>query len=494
MYKLKLSKKRLEKLIGSYRAYRPIPHDFTEFCALVTVISGEGFVPFQLYEYQKEIYKTFQAHKNTLLMKPRQAGVSEEAALIGVHSALLNPAYSAVYFSHDRDATTDLARRCRMILNSLTEYTETETDNIFEIKLKNGGRLYFKGASPEGATGLRSLHHIFIDEAAVIDQEADIAGGVRKLLSKAAPAQLMVGDKAKKMIISTPRGMSGYFYDMAVRNNPKEYQLFDIIEKIQSGKIKPYQQWTDLQGWGKIAFNYMAHPEYSKRANFLQEYADENGLSMDDAQQEMNLSFTSSAEAIFNPFLIRSVAIGNFTKEVDNLARYYIGVDTSGDGRDYFVAVVIKHDLRDDKYYFTDMYRKRKATKESHILKISELIAKYRPQTIGIEVTGNAGGLYLEDLKMRHLDTVFKEIQTTGKSKPFMIERLSYAMEKGLFIIPDDPTVVEEFNSFQRMGSKMEAIIGKTDDIVMALAFAITISDMYQKKTIDLSGINLIAS
>lgn len=492
MYKTKLNKKRLKKILGSFKIYKRIPNNFFDFCSLIKVIGGDGYIPFDLYPFQKRIYKHFKKHHTTQIIKSRQMGASEEALLIACYSAIKNPAYSAVFFSVNQKATTDLAHRFRTILESITDYTETETDNVFEIKLKKGGKIYLRGASPNGAVGLKAIHLIVIDEAAVIDQEAQKTGGVKLLIQNTAPTQLTVGNKAKTLIISTPRGRSGYFYERAVRNNPKDFQLHDIVEGIRSGKINPYQEWTDKNGTGKIAFNYMAHPIFSQNTNFLEDYAKANDLTMDEVQQELNLSFESSAEAVFNPFMVQAVATGEFTTEIDDLARYYIGVDTSGDGNDYFVASVIKHNLRDDKYYFVDMYRRRKATKESHILRISELIEKYRPQVIGIEVTGNAGGLYLEDLKNRHLDTVFKEIQTTGKSKPFMIERLSYAMEKGILIIPDEPVVIEEFNSFQQRDGKMNAVIGKTDDIVMSLAFAITISGLYQKQVVDLSGVSLM--
>lgn len=491
MYKRQLGRKRLSKILGELKVYKKIPDSFHEFCGLVKVVSGAKIVPFIPYEYQSNIFKAFQTHHSLHITKVRQMGVSELALLIACYYALRNPTYSAIFFSYNRDATNSLAYRFRTILDSLTEYTTTTTDNLKSIKLINKASIKFAASTPSGGVGER-LHHIFLDEAGPIDSEADANGGVEKLLGSTNPAQLTVGSLARTMLMSTPRGRSGYFYNKGIADNPKGYDLLSICEKMRREEIAPYQQWTDKGGWAKIVLHWRSHPIYGLNDNFVSDYAKKTGLPDDIVQQEVNLSFNSSAEAVFHPFLVESSCTGSFESEKDNLARYYIGVDTSGDGKDYFVAVVLKHDLRSDKYFVIDMYRKRNATKESHIVKVSELVEKYRPHTVGIEVTGNAGGLYLEDLQKMYLGTIFKEIKTTSKSKPLMVERLSYALERELLTLPDKEVVRNEFLSFQRFGTKMSAPPGKHDDIVMAIAFAVTISPLYQSSNIDLSQVNMI--
>ena len=56
-----------------------------------------------------------------------------------------------------------------------------------------------------------------------------------------------------------------------------------------------------------------------------------------------------------------------------------------------------------------------------------------------------------------------------------MINRLSLLLEKELITYPNDKVIIEEFLSFRQNGVKLEAIAGKHDDIIMSLAFAVTV-------------------
>ena len=78
-------------------------------------------------------------------------------------------------------------------------------------------------------------------------------------------------------------------------------------------------------------------------------------------------------------------------------------------------------------------------------------------------------------LSSQHLNVEFEAIKTTGSSKPKMINRLSLAWEKGSNAYPDDKIIIEEFLSFRQNGIKLEAIAGKHDDVIMSLAFAVTV-------------------
>jgi hypothetical protein len=66
-------------------------------------------------------------------------------------------------------------------------------------------------------------------------------------------------------------------------------------------------------------------------------------------------------------------------------------------------------------------------------------------------------------------------VKTTAASKPMMINRILLALEKELLILPKDKIVIEEFLSFRQSDGKLQAISGKHDDIIMSLAFALTV-------------------
>jgi phage terminase large subunit-like protein len=137
------------------------------------------------------------------------------------------------------------------------------------------------------------------------------------------------------------------------------------------------------------------------------------------------------------------------------------------------VALLLKH--YQEKYYLIDMYRKRKQSSELNIFNVSELINKYNPVKIGIEVNG-AGLLYFDRLTALHPDKTIEAIKTTAQSKPVMITRLILALEQNILIMPKDKIIIDEFLSFRNNGGTLSAISGKHDDIILALSFALAVS------------------
>jgi hypothetical protein len=121
------------------------------------------------------------------------------------------------------------------------------------------------------------------------------------------------------------------------------------------------------------------------------------------------------------------------------------------------------------------MYRKRKQTNDYHIYQLTELIQKYNPVAVGIEV--NSGGqIYFEQLTKSNINTNIEPVKTTAVSKPVFINRLLLILEKTQLIIPNDRVVIEEFLSFRNTDGKLQAIAGRHDDIIMSLAFALSIT------------------
>ena len=121
------------------------------------------------------------------------------------------------------------------------------------------------------------------------------------------------------------------------------------------------------------------------------------------------------------------------------------------------------------------LYRDRKKTHEFNIFKISELIDRYNPVAIGVEING-AGAIYCEKLTNAHPDKEIIPIVTTEISKHIMINRLQLFMEGGKLIYPNGARITEEFLSFKQVGKKLEAAAGKHDDIIMSLAMGLTVA------------------
>ena len=444
---------------------KPIPDTWVEFARLCQIRSGDRLVYFDPYHYQIKLVELLQDH-SCIVTKSRQLGITETISNWMLWNAAINPAYLAVILSKSQADTSNIAKRLRRTIDGLSDYIELKTNSVLDIELKSGGRILFRNSSPNGVRGLESVSAILYDEASFVD-------GIDEIYTASVPSTTMVGDKARLIILSTPNGKQGFYWDKLAGNND-DRNLEKVCEQVRDGSINPLQYWIDEAGWGKFIIHWKAHPIHGKNPNYLQDIQRKYQLSEAKVRQEYDLSFLDSDVSVFSAELVRSNADGYSETQADKQSNYYLGIDTSTLGNDYTVAVVLKQ--VDNCFYLVDMYRKRKMSSDYNIYHVGELINKFKPEKIAIEVTGGTGQIYLEQLSSEHQGFKFEAIKTTGDSKPAMVERLLLALEKSCFKYPESHPLIEELLNFRRQGKKLEAVTGKHDDLVMACCFAIAIS------------------
>lgn len=460
-----LNPKYSKKYLKQSNNKKPLPDTWSEFAPLTKIRSGSGIVPFNFYSYQKTLVEQIENHSTTVITKSRQLGLTELILNYFLFHACKNPGYLAVVFSKCQADTSNLAKRVRRQLESLIDYAEPETNSVTDIQILNGGRILFRNSTPNGSRGLESVSHILFDEASFVDD-------IEEIYKSAIPCTTAVGKDAKIIILSTPNGQSGWYWDKLTNNNG-DRDILQICEDIKTEKIAPTQYWTDENGWLKFITHWLAHPKYSQeKETYLKQIQQQFELPMEVVEQEYNLSFTSSATNVFDVATVKNAAMGSY-REFEEDAIYYMGLDSSSlasANGDYTVLAVLQE--IDNVYHFVKMYRRRNQSSQIYMYQASELIEQYDPIKVAIETNGG-GQLFLDSLQAQNTSIQFQAIKTTSVSKPLMIRKLNYALEKGLLILPDDRVVIEEFLSFRQNGQKMEAQSGKNDDIVMSLAFAV---------------------
>ena len=143
--------------------------------------------------------------------------------------------------------------------------------------------------------------------------------------------------------------------------------------------------------------------------------------------------------------------------------------------------------MKDGKYSLVHLYRKRQQTSDYHQYQISEIIERYKPTKVAIEVTGGVGQIYLEQLSRQHPNVAFESIRTTGDSKQAMIYNLLLELEKEAIIYPANSPLIEELLSFRKNGKKLEASQGKHDDCILSACFALIISPFNKQENIGLN-------
>lgn len=458
----------------SNNALKPVPDNWESFVKLCTIRSGGSMVQFNPYYYQKVISDLMDEFNNIVCVKSRQLGITQIILSKFLHRASLNPAYSGMAFMRNGDDASAISRRARQMLVGLNDYVVPDSDNVGYLKLKALGEIYFKNSSREGSRSYDSILDFLFDEAAFSEN-------IQQIYAASSPSGALSGDKITKMIISTPSAKSGWYWDKLNENNDG-VNIEQLCIDVADGKIYkdiPGLYWfVDKAGTVKLIVHWKAHPIYCQNSNYLQYRLEQDGTDIETVLREYDLRFIDSAVSIFSAELIRKNAIGVYENARDEGAEYYAGLDTSTVGNDYTVLVILKY--QNGKYSVVALYRKRQQTSDYHIYQISDLINKFKPQKVGIEVTGGVGQIYLEQLSRQHKSIKFEAIRTTGDSKPTMITSLVLALEKENLNYPGDCCLVDEMLSFRRQGKKLEASAGKHDDTVMALCFALNVAENYE--------------
>ena len=447
-----------------------VPKRWEDFARMVSVRSAGNIVKFNPYNYQVNLVNLM-LERSVVVAKSRQLGISETITCFMLWRACLNPGYLGVVFSKTQVDTGLLARRMKRMINSLG--LKTTTENLGDIEIEGCGRILFKNSNPDSARGIESVVDCFFDEFAFVEDAKFIYDAV-------APAQQMLGDKARVFIVSTPNRKTNFYWDLLSGNN-HEKDVESICKLISEGCEKPFQYWIDSSGWGKIIIHWKEHPLYGKNPNFLNDVHEKQKLDWETIKQEYDLNFEESAENVFCAELVRINAVGK-NADYDEDGVYYCGLDCSTFGIDYTVFTVLKFTNR--KYSLVHLYRKRQETSDYHQYQISQIIERYKPTKVGIETTGGVGQVYLEQLNRQHRNISFEAVKTTGDTKPAMISNLLLALEKQEIEYPFNSPLIDELLSFRKNGKKLEAPSGKHDDIIMSVSFALSISPFNKGKSI----------
>jgi hypothetical protein len=465
---------RLKTMGGRKPMGRSLPTNWPDFARLCDIRSGAGVVKFDPYHYQRQVIESIEQSKTSIVAKGRQLGLTESVSNYFLWKACTKPGYLAVIFSRTQSDTSNIAKRLRRMVESLSEYVTPVTDSLTDLELSSGGRILFRNSTAFGSRGLESVSDILFDEASFIDE-------IEEIFKSAIPTTSMLGDKARIVILSTPNGQAGWYFDRLNSNNGA-IDLLQLCEDVRTSKADPVQIWQDGKGWNKVLIHWKAHPIYGAQDDYLERVVESTGLPEADVRQEYDLSFTDSEEGVFSPLLVRSAAVlESLEKAHVETCSYFMGIDPAGQGDDYTVGIIIKWDREKQEYSMVDMYRKRKQSTDYDVFQLAELIDKYQPLAIGVE-TNSIGAIYLEQLRQALPSARLKPITTTQDSKLLSAGRINLLLEKNKLLIPKNSPLIEELLSYKRYGKRLEAMAGKHDDCVLALGFALEFSPFLFKK------------
>ena len=442
----------------------------------------KGSMKFHMYEYQRNLVKTYHDNRFAIAMLPRQTGKTTCAAAYLIWYAMFVPDSQILIAAHKFTGAQDIMNRVRFVYENLPDFLRAGaySYNRNTLEFDNGSRIKATTTTENTGRGM-SLSVIYCDEFAFVQPPSKAS----EFWTSLAPT-LSTGGKC--IITSTP--------------NSDEDQ-FALIWKEANKRLDEYgnEQPVGKNGFAAFRASWHEHPERTDK------WAKEERARIGEERfrREHDCEFL-----IFDETLITATKLADLQgedpverhghvrwyKQVEKNKAYVVSLDPSlGTGGDYGAIQVYElpnmSQVAEWQHNSTPIQGQIRLLKQI-IEKLSEdLIAKgvSNPEiyySIENNTIGEAGlvaisdigeenipGQFLsETIKKGHVRRFRKGYNTTHNSKMSACAKLKQMLENDTMNIKSK-NLVSELKNFVASGNSFKAKPGEHDDLVMSTLLAV---------------------
>lgn len=440
----------------------------------------EGFVPFEMYPFQKKMVKTFHKNRFSICKIPRQSGKSTTVCSYILWFALFNPTVNCAILANKGALARDLLAKIHMSYEALPDWMQMGVKewNKGSIILENDSRIVAAATSSSAVRG-GSYNLVFLDEFAFVPFN------LAEEFFRSVYPTITSGKNTKVMVVSTPNGMN-HFYKMWVDAEEKRsnYVAIDVA-------------WNEIPGRG---------------VRFKEETI--KNTSEEQWRQEFECEFLGSSNTLINTNTLRNLAYVTPEYSKDGLRIYeqpepsnvyMIVVDVArGVGLDYSAFVVV--DVSEMPFKVVCTYKSNEITPMMFPTIIAKMGTAYNEAYIIVEI--NDIGQQVADILNNEIEyenllsSAWKGragqvvgggfsaksdlgIRTTAQVKRLGCSNLKSLIEENKFIIQDFD-IINELSTFVARKGSYEAEEGNHDDLAMCLViFAWLSGQAYFKELTD---------
>ena len=299
-------------------------------------------MPFKLYPFQKDILKGYITHRKNIIVKGRQLGVSTVSAAYIAWYVLFHRDKNVLIVATKQETAKNMIRIVKNIFKYIPKWIkdlagEMPVDNRNSIEFTNGSKVKAITTSADAGRS-EAVSLLVVDEAAHIEAFNEIWTGISPTISTGGSVVLM----------SSPKGTGNTFYDL-FEGAKAGSNGFNCNFGTYTNPNDPNETYTDR-------FMWWVHPEHDL-AWFQAETQDK---SPRDIAQEFLCAFNSSGDTFIyheditklERQVVTPKEIYQFDRNVwfwerpTSAGTYLIGCDVSrGDAADYSAFHVIRIDV-----------------------------------------------------------------------------------------------------------------------------------------------------
>tara|TARA_B100001173_G_scaffold303404_1_gene306148 strand:+ start:3255 stop:4898 length:1644 start_codon:yes stop_codon:yes gene_type:complete len=424
----------------------------------------EGLVPFEMYDFQKEMVGTFHSNRFTICKLPRQSGKSTTIIAYLLHYVLFNPSVNVAILANKAATARDLLGRLQLAYEHLPKWLQqgVMSWNKGSLELENGSKILASSTSASAVRG-GSYNIIFLDEFAYVPSNV-----AEQFFSSVYPT-ISSGKTTKVMIVSTPHGMNMF------------YKLWVDAEQERNSYVPIEVHWSEVPG---------------RDAKWKEETI--KNTSESQFNTEFECEFLGSIDTLITPAKLKTLTYREPIKSNAGLDvhvppedkhTYMVVADVSrGTANDYSAFVVF--DVSQVPYRIVAKFRDNEIKPLLFPQKIYEIARAYNHAFVLIEVNdigeqvANAMQFDLEydNLVMASMRGRAGQVmgggfsggraqlgvRTTKAVKKIGCSNLKQLIEDNKLIVEDYETI-NELSTFIVKGQSFEADDGCNDDLVACL-------------------------
>ncbi len=451
-------------------------------CNYIQIISlDEGLVPFNMYDFQKDILTDFHNHRFNIAKLPRQTGKSTTVVAYLLYYAIFYDSVNIGILANKASTARELLGRLQLAYENLPKWMQHGilVWNKGNVELENGSKILAASTSASAVRGM-SFNILFLDEFAFVPNHV-----AEQFFASVYPT-ITSGKSTKVIIISTPNGMNHF------------YKMWEDARRGKNDYITNEVHWSQVPG---------------RDAKWKEETI--KNTSPRQFAQEFECDFLGSADTLISPAKLQTIPFTDPIKSNAGLDiyqraekdhEYIITVDVArGIGGDYSAFIVF--DITSVPYQIVAKYRNNEIKPVLFPSVIFQVAKEYKNPYILVEVNdiGDSIAATLNyDLEYPNVlmcamrgragqvvGQGFSGNKTQlGVKMSITVKKIGCANLKA--IIEEDKLLFNDFQIFQELTTFVqkkqawEADEGYHDDLVMCMVlFAWLVMQEYFKEMTD---------
>jgi len=425
----------------------------------------QGLIPFELYNFQKEIVTKIINNRFVICKLPRQSGKTTTVAAMLLWHTIFLENFNIAVLAHKAEQAQEILGRIQLAYENLPKWLQQGVVewNKRSIELENGSKIK-ASATSAGSTRGGSYNLIYLDEFAHVDPHVQ-----NEFFASVYPT-ISSGNTSKVLITSTPRGLELFY---------------KIWKESQEGRNSYVQ--VDV-GWWDVPGRDEKWREETIRNTSEEQFRQEFGCEFLGSSNTLIRGDKLAMIPTVNPIEIRGNDLSIYEVPQKN-HNYYCMVDTArGVGGDSSAFVII--DGTTFPYKVVAVYANNKIAPMLFPNIIHSVASYFNSAYVLVEINDIGGqvadilrnDLEYENIFMSRMMGRAGQVITAGfgsaQSSPGVrttkqLKRIGCAWLKTLIendrLIINDFNILSELSTFIEKGESFQADEGRHDDMVMCL-------------------------